>query len=237
MECTAIKAGNVHPSASFHDLTYQQFVAAAVAIGGRMSRCIHEPLGEVVLQSVKAMMERVGTNTSLGTILLIAPLAVAVNRLEREGKTLAELPVYIRETLSRLDSLDSECIYEAIRLAKPGGLGETHTMDIQQVAPESILLAMKTAAAWDDIALQYATSFELVLEYAKNGNLYSHIFKKKKIEEKEALKYFKQAAEAVHYLHSQHIFHRDIKPENILLDSNYNLKLCDFGWCSEEFEG
>ena len=77
----------------------------------------------------------------------------------------------------------------------------------------------------------------MVLEYAKNGNLYSHIFKKKKIEEKEALKYFKQAAEAVHYLHSQHIFHRDIKPENILLDSNYNLKLCDFGWCSEEFEG
>lgn len=30
----------------------------------------------------------------------------------------------------------------------------------------------------------------MVLEYAKNGNLYSYIFKKKKIEEKEALKYF-----------------------------------------------
>jgi len=167
MECTAIKAGNVHPSASFHDLTYQQFVAAAIAIGDRMNRCIHLPVGEVVFQSVKAMMERVGTNTSLGTILLIAPLAVAINRLEKDGKTLAELPVYIRETLSRLDSLDSECIYEAIRLAKPGGLGETRTMDIQQVAPESIQHAMKTAAAWDDIALQYATDFELVLEYAK----------------------------------------------------------------------
>ncbi len=167
MECTAIKAGNVHPSASFHDLTYPQFIAAATAIGDRMNDCINEPLGRIVLQSVKAMMQRVGTNTSLGTILLIAPLAVAVHRLEKEGKTIAELPVYIGETLSHLDSHDSQCIYEAIRMAKPGGLGETRAMDIQQVAPESILLAMQTAAAWDDVALQYATGFELVLEYAK----------------------------------------------------------------------
>jgi len=24
--------------------------------------------------------------------------------------------------------------------------------------------------------------------------------------------------------------HRDLKPENILLDSNLNVKVCDFGW-------
>ncbi len=29
------------------------------------------------------------------------------------------------------------------------------------------------------------------------------------------------------------MFHRDIKPENLLIDSNNNIQLCDFGWCAE----
>jgi serine/threonine protein kinase len=37
----------------------------------------------------------------------------------------------------------------------------------------------------------------------------------------------------VEYLHKRNVIHRDIKPENILLDENFDVKLCDFGWISE----
>lgn len=44
----------------------------------------------------------------------------------------------------------------------------------------------------------------------------------------EALKYVKQAAEALDYLHGKGIQHRDIKPENILLVEG-NVRVADFG--------
>src|SRR3990167_1587256 len=37
---------------------------------------------------------------------------------------------------------------------------------------------------------------------------------------------------AVEYLHKRNIVHRDIKPENLLINSQFKLKICDFGSCS-----
>ncbi len=34
---------------------------------------------------------------------------------------------------------------------------------------------------------------------------------------------------ALNFLHTANIMHRDIKPSNILIDSNCQIKLCDFG--------
>ncbi|KAK3020379.1 hypothetical protein RJ639_047244, partial [Escallonia herrerae] len=47
--------------------------------------------------------------------------------------------------------------------------------------------------------------------------------------ENEARKYFQQLIDAVDYCHCRGVYHRDLKPQNLLLDSNGNLKVSDFG--------
>lgn len=75
-------------------------------------------------------------------------------------------------------------------------------------------------------------SFFIVMDYAKNGTLYSKIKKMKNgFSEDSAFKYFIQTCSAVSFLHKHFLVHRDLKPENILLDEYNNIKLTDFGWC------
>lgn len=73
----------------------------------------------------------------------------------------------------------------------------------------------------------------LILEYAENGSLFSHLRKKQKFSENEAFIYFFQTLLGIDYLHKKNIIHRDLKPENLLINNEGNIKLCDFGWSAE----
>jgi hypothetical protein len=53
------------------------------------------------------------------------------------------------------------------------------------------------------------------------------------ISEKQTLNWLKQIAEILHLVHQKNYFHRDIKPENIMLRSNGQLVLVDFGAARE----
>lgn len=69
----------------------------------------------------------------------------------------------------------------------------------------------------------------LVLEYVDNGELFEVITSNGRLDEEEAMKYFRQILAAVGYCHSLNICHRDLKPENILLTKEGQIKIADFG--------
>ena len=75
-------------------------------------------------------------------------------------------------------------------------------------------------------------AFDLVMEYAKYGNLYLYIKKNNYLSEEKSFKYFIQVVNAIYFLHKNDLIHRDIKPENILMFKDGIVKLCDFGWCA-----
>lgn len=73
------------------------------------------------------------------------------------------------------------------------------------------------------------TKIYIVLEFVMGGELFDRIVHQGKLSEDESRRYFQQLIDAVDFCHSKGVYHRDLKPENLLLDSNGNLKISDFG--------
>ncbi|GLH06018.1 Serine/threonine-protein kinase grp [Gryllus bimaculatus] len=70
----------------------------------------------------------------------------------------------------------------------------------------------------------------IIMEYAENGSLLDIIRRDAYIDEPRGRHWFRQLIDSVDYCHERGVVHRDIKCENLLMDSNYNIKLSDFGF-------
>jgi serine/threonine protein kinase len=67
------------------------------------------------------------------------------------------------------------------------------------------------------------------MEYASGGELFDYIVANTRLSELEAVKFYQQIISGIEYIHKLGVVHRDLKPENLLLDSNKNIKIVDFG--------
>jgi triphosphoribosyl-dephospho-CoA synthase len=153
-EATARKPGNVHPGQTFDDGTnYGHFVQSAIISGPILGRVNELGVGRAVLDAVCATRQAVGTNTNLGTLLLLAPLAAVPDR--------TPLAMGIGKVLRRLTFDDTRCVYEAIRKSAAGGLGRSEKADVLDDPPAKLGLAeaMSLAAGRDLVARQYTNSY------------------------------------------------------------------------------
>jgi triphosphoribosyl-dephospho-CoA synthase len=158
LEVSAAKPGNVSPERHFHDTRYEDFLASAVAIGPALSAAGQQPLGTTIRRAVEDTLRWTSSNTNLGIVLLLAPLARAALG---DGGTLRER---LGRVLSQTTVADAAEVYAAIRRARPGGLGEAAAEDVAVAPTVTLREAMALAAERDSIAREYVTDYALTFE-------------------------------------------------------------------------
>jgi triphosphoribosyl-dephospho-CoA synthase len=155
LEVTARKPGNVHRFADLPGLSFVDFLLSAAAIVAPLDRAPADGIGRSVYASIAATRQVVGTNTNLGIVLLLAPLAAAARH--------DDLAEGVEAVLSATTVEDARQVYRAIRLAQPGGMGEAAEQDLAHEPTLPLRAVMTLARERDSIALQYANGFREVL--------------------------------------------------------------------------
>ena len=161
LEVSAPKPGNVSPGRHFVDLRYEDFLVSAVAIGEPLGGAGTRPLGATIRLAIEATARWTPSNTNLGIVLLLAPLAKAALQINGVGGHLKRtLRDAVSSVLDETDVQDARDVYAAIRLASPGGLGHAESQDVAADPTISLLETMRLAAHRDGVAREYATGFE-----------------------------------------------------------------------------
>ena len=181
LEASAPKPGNVSPGRHFADARYEDFLASAAAIGAPLAGAGTRPLGATVRLAIESTARWTRSNTNLGIVLLLAPLARAAERrvgvgsllqnqqsrsqeMQKAPDTDTPLRDALRGVLEETSVDDARDVYAAIRRAAPGGLGRATAQDVRDDPTMTLLDVMRLAADRDGVAREYATAFEVTFE-------------------------------------------------------------------------
>jgi triphosphoribosyl-dephospho-CoA synthase len=190
LEINAPKPGNVSRQANFHKTNYEHFLASVVAIApsfktaaakgilvaeGRL-RYAGVGIGRIIKDAVERSNSwQHGGNTLLGTVLLLSPIAVGAGKTLRENDgifDLAKLRTNIGSVTTSTTPEDAVAFYEAIEVAKPGGLNRVSNFDVTEPSSKQEILKTRTSlfdlfvisAGYDSIAYEWVNNYRLVFD-------------------------------------------------------------------------
>jgi triphosphoribosyl-dephospho-CoA synthase len=174
------KPGNVHRTRDFQDTRYEHFLISSmvlfpvlqgIAYRGKCAQQKQIPLnelklGEAILTAVKDTRQwQQGGNTNLGIILLFIPLACAA------GMLLDHPRENLNSIIKNSTSDDTMKLYEAIRIANPGGLGSVEKFDLNTTSPTvlqqeqmNLYEIFRISAERDSIAREWISNFHITFE-------------------------------------------------------------------------
>jgi triphosphoribosyl-dephospho-CoA synthase len=191
LEVCAPKPGNVNRQHDFLDVRFEDFLLSAIAIGPAMELAGKRAVGETIWRAIHDTQRLVHTNTNLGIVLLLAPLARTISGLKGNAQKilfakdpLNWLQAHLSATLSDLTVEDARLTYAAIRLSRAGAMGEVAEADVSKEPAISLLQAMDLAKDRDSIAGEYASSYAITFgisypamvdAYALTGDMQSAI--------------------------------------------------------------
>ncbi len=158
LEASAEKPGNVTPTQAFNDMSYEDFLRGAVALGPEIGRAGERSVGATIVAAIAARCQWTRANTNLGIVLLFAPLARAA--LTGSGGLRDSLSGVLRG----LTVEDARATYAAIRLASPGGLEAEVEHDVRAEPSVALREAMASAAGRDSIAAEYVSDYTITFE-------------------------------------------------------------------------
>lgn len=193
LEVSADKPGNVNLVVGFEGTNHAHFFASAVAAAPHFKRAADQGmavssgklkvmdvgLGSIIRDCVADVNAwQSGGNTLLGTILLLCPMAVAagMSRMKNQSGVfeLSELRENLRLVTEYSTPEDAVAVYEAIAIAKPGGLGKVPDLDVKdpnsinRILKERISLyrVFQIASSYDRVCSEWVKNYPITFEFA-----------------------------------------------------------------------
>jgi len=182
------KPGNVHRTSNFQKTRYEQFLVSAVAVAPYFRHATERgimvatkeispnevEIGAAIKDATQEVCRRQrGGNTLLGSIILLSPMAVAAGMMFAKGKfsviTLRKNLKTVAELTTPMDAVE---VYDAISIAKPGGLGKAPKLDVadpdskRKILNNKVTLfeIFKIASPYDSVASEWVNNYPITFD-------------------------------------------------------------------------